>query len=437
VFIGAINSTLRQYLVSIRDVFDGARVIVGCSGNFTSEATLTQYAKPLEIHSNDVSFYSALVGGWLTEQPLNFEVSNEYAWLRNYMDTPTKQVASIMVLLDMLPYEKRNNPHSARMWDIYHNEFGNIVEETSDKLVKANIHVASFYAGDVFDHFRRFENDEKCIYCCYAPTYKGGYERMYRRLDEIVEWNEPTYPMLDDQRRDELLEWMSKRQYLWYDDRLLEKYAPILKQRRGLQRTVYLYSNIASSALFAGFGKGELPRWKLAQSDFEIDSNTNIVACRIKTSELEQFKEAFLSKEIDFAHGTWAFAVYANETIVGFFEFDPPKVYRAIDELYLMSDFPVPNTQYARLSKLISMLAVCGETRGTMERIRERRVRTVLTTAFTERAVSMKYRGVMKLVKRGQTEDGHKFLNYATAFNDQSYKEVLNKWLIKHSSKRQ
>jgi hypothetical protein len=59
-------------------------------------------------------------------------------------------------------------------------------------------------------------------------------------------------------------------------------------------------------------------------------------------------------------------------------------------------------------------------------------MRKFTTTAFTDRAVSMKYRGLLDLVKRGQTEAGQKFLNYEGEFNSLSWCETYQKWFASH-----
>lgn len=71
--------------------------------------------------------------------------------------------------------------------------------------------------------------------------------------------------------------------------------------------------------------------------------------------------------------------------MVGFVEFALSLIPGPIDLIYMQADFPVSGTHYARLSKLLPMLAMSGETRKLLERWRERRIRTVRTTAFTDR----------------------------------------------------
>lgn len=437
-FIGAINSTIRNFLASTAAAFDNKVVVVGCSGNFTSESVLSKFAHPKGIHSNDVSFYSCMLGRWLTRQPLEFTITDaEYEWLTPYLADDTRKLAAIMVLLDMLEFEKRNNPHRVRMWKLYEQDFPELVNQTMGRLATADagLKVSSFYEGDVFAHFERFAADKDAVFCCYAPTYKGGYERLYKRLDKIVQWNEPSYGLLDDDGRDKLLGWMTERRFLWYDDRRVEGLEPVMEQRSGIRKTVYLYSNtIAKPVFFQERSSKGLPPFPLAGSDFEITPDSLVTLSRIKTSDLLEFKDAFLGKNVNFGTrgGYWAFSVFIDGKAVGFIEYmistaTPPKI------IFLMADFPVSGTKYKRLSKLIAMLTVSGETRQSLERIRLQRVVGLTTAVFTDRPVSMKYRGVMNLDSRGKTPEGQNRLLYSAPFNNLSWQETLNEWLTKHS----
>lgn len=430
-FIGALNQTVRKYLARIAPAMDNRDVIVGCSGNFTSEAVLSQFAPGARLYSNDVSFYSCMIGRWATGHPLDFDVIDDgYHWLERFFATGTSRLAAILVLVDMLEFDKRNHLHRQRMWSLYREHFDDLVSETMEHLEIVNLNVTEFYEGDVFEHFKRFDDD--AVFCCYAPTYAGGYEQLYKRLDEIVEWDAPRYEMLTAERRNELLAWMQERCYLWYDDRELPGLSPQMKQRAGRSRDVFLYTNIPSAtAFFDDRQPHSLPPLPLADDSFEIMPKSKVWLKQIKTTELELFKDVFLSKSITSGQGMWGFAVVIDDRVVGFIEYNRGYV---AGQLYLMSDFPVP-TRYIRLSKLVTALAIAGETRKLVERLNQNRVYRITTTAFTSRSTSMKYRGVLNLLKRGETEDGQPFLNYGAEFNDLSWKQTLARWKQKHLSK--
>jgi hypothetical protein len=123
-----------------------------------------------------------------------------------------------------------------------------------------------------------------------------------------------------------------------------------------------------------------------------------------------------------------------SPVVVGFLEFTRSKF--GASEIYVNSDFAVPGTHYERLSKLIVMLLLSKDVRQWLERKLMQRVPGVFTTAFTDRPVSMKYRGVLELVKRGVKSDGRKYLNYEGTFSDKTAQEVYEEWLNKYGSKR-
>jgi hypothetical protein len=241
--------------------------------------------------------------------------------------------------------------------------------------------------------------------------------------------------MLDEGGRDRLLAWLTERRFLWYDDRLIEGLSPVMEQRAGRRRTVYLYSNVIEQPAYFNDRKiSDLPKLPLAGAEFEIKADSRVALQRIKTTDLSKFKDAFLGKNIDHSQGMWGFAVVVAGRVVGFIEFSQAQYDRG--SVYLLSDFAVPGMRYKRLSKLMVMLAKAGQTRRLVERLRQLRTTEVVTTAFTDRPVSMKYRGVLDLLKRGETKEGQKFLNYGSAFDDCSWPEVLAEWLTKHGSKR-
>jgi hypothetical protein len=310
--------------------------------------------------------------------------------------------------------------------------FPQLYEKTLARIAQTNVHLDGYYAGDVAEHFRQHD-EPGAVFMCYAPTYSGGYERMYKRLDEIMAWDEPTYAMLDEAARDQLLGWMQARRYVWYDDRLIPGLRPVMIQKAGRQRTVYIYSNLATRPVYvADKIPAGLPKLPLATGRSVIQPDARITLQPLKTSDLARYKNAFLGKNILFGAGNWAYAVTIDGTVYGFLEFSKGKF--QADEIYINSDFAIPGTRYERISKLMPMLAVSGETRRMLERINVLRLRSVMTTAFTARPVSMKYRGVLELVKRGQDKDGKKFLNYQQTFNALSWQETLQVWLTKHGS---
>lgn len=94
--------------------------------------------------------------------------------------------------------------------------------------------------------------------------------------------------------------------------------------------------------------------------------------------------------------------------------------------VYLLSDFviasPIP-----RLSKLLLLATKSKELQQILKEKFIQAVDFVLTTAFTDKPVSMKYRGVYELLKRGEG-----FLQYATECGTITTQEAVKTWLKKY-----
>jgi hypothetical protein len=71
-----------------------------------------------------------------------------------------------------------------------------------------------------------------------------------------------------------------------------------------------------------------------------------------------------------------------------------------ISRVYMLSDFPVAPTDYSRLSKLVLYASLSKESKLIAERVAKRRIKQVLTTAYSNAPESMKYRGIFKLHTR-------------------------------------
>ena len=93
-----------------------------------------------------------------------------------------------------------------------------------------------------------------------------------------------------------------------------------------------------------------------------------------------------------------------------------------------MSDFPVSGTDYKRLSKLIVMASVSKEDQEFYELKYGTRIVSSVTTAFSRRPASMKYRGILKLCTSQKGKDGQYVLNYGGRFGQWTLDEALREW---------
>lgn len=434
-----------KFLADTAGAIAGRTFVVGRSGNFTLEFLLAQYAEPIAIHSNDCDFWPCMLGRWLSGRAVEFEIiDSEFDWLAEYMDTDARRISALAVMLNMIQFRKRDDPHAVRMWNNYRAGFGDLVGRMIAGMADLSAQpLASFTDGDVLSHFQKYASFTDVVFACYAPSYSGDRKNI-RLIDDIVNWSDPEVDKFDGDKADDVWQFLQGRNFLWFDGQMRPGVDPVVMEKSGKGKQWdsasastgrYLYCNlIGRNALSTGVKRYESVSLPVAGDSLVLDRKTKIGLSYLNPSELLHYKAAYMHKVNVYKTGKWAFAVWANNAVIGFIEFDMPLGNKP-GELYLNSDFCVV-TPYAKLSKLIVMLAISHETRRMMELALESRVSTLRTTAFTDKFVSMKYRGVLALAKRGKTGDGRQFLNYRGQFNQKSWRTTLMNWLDRYGHER-
>lgn len=429
-FLGSINADIRSILSGLIKEREGLPVYIGCSGNFTIERTLTKLGVN-QIHGNDVSLYSCYVGSYLARQSLPVRIVAEpYAWLEQYMAPGINAIAALLLCNEMFKYEGREERYHARMRAAYRDSFSQLHEQTAAKVQKAldGVKLNSFALGDVVEFLERAPDDIAAI--SFPPTYKGGYEKLYLTMDSVFDWNRPTYDLFDDKRLDALVEVMtSKKSWAILRDApipQLEGHLCGMVQTGLRKKPVLVYSNSQTARVVLPRPKvQELHTPRLDKGDI-ITADSRLSIARITQAQMNLLRSQYLSAGIIPASAMLNLAVLVDDEVIGGLALTRSNFPWC--HAYMMTDFAVRPTSYRRLSKLVLAAALSTETEVVMEQSLGAQIKTVGTTAFTERAVSMKYRGLFELHSR---KEGR--LNYLAPTGQWSLKEALAWWIKKHS----
>jgi hypothetical protein len=428
VFTGAINQQVRAVLAELAPLLRDLPVYVGCSGNFTVERVLAK-AGLTSFHSNDVSLYSCAVGSYLAGNSLSIGIADpEFDWLQPYLSPGVPSIAALLLCTEMFQYYGRREPYHQRMWNAYRSRFETMHRDTMTKAEKAldGVKLDAFWPGDVVD-FVTTAPDEAAV-VCFPPTYKGGYERMYRLMDGVFSWDAPFYTTFDDSRFLELSRAMStKAAWVTMRDQPVPELTVHLRamvQTTVRSRPVYVYS---------GTGKARLamPRQKLEPvplSRLEGEMGEPLRLLRLTAGQLNSLRSQYLDPSIPPAGAQVNLALASGEALIGAFSFVHPLFTGEWCNAYMMADFAVRPTVYKRLAKLVLAAALSYEVKAVLEQSFNRPVRTIGTTAFTDKPVSMKYRGIFDLHSR---KEGR--LNYLAPTGRWSLEEGLAWWRNQHS----
>lgn len=436
-FIGGLPLPLKSMALEAIRGWPVSDVYVGCSGNFGLERALAPL--PINCHSNDVSLYSSAIGAHVTGAALDVAVKDrDYAWLESYLKTPLDTVATLLLCTSMLRGYGKGSEYWVRHVGGYRDHFSELHQGTKAKAEKAldAVKVAAYYAGDVIDHLSAAPASAGIMTS--PPTYKGGYERLYKKMDKVFDWRErPSYRVFDESSMAQLIAILTSRpHWLLFNDQRIED---LQSQLVGIavpslrKRPVYCYGSLGHKRLARRRELTRDPHLKRLPEDVEISPACKLRLMKLDAPAFRWLRDCLLGKNITPAQPQLTFAVMLDDHLLGLLGIGMPPgqlKQRGIGDLYMMCDVAVPHHRYRRLGKLVLAASLSRELRLSLsDGGMVARAKTIGTTSFTEKPVSMKYRGIYKLHSR---KEGH--LNYVGELGRWTLQEGLEWWLQNHGT---
>jgi len=432
-FVGSINSKIRNLIFTEREIFQDQKVCIGCSGNFTVEQILAGLS--CKIWSNDVALYSSLIGNHLAGNELRVEVTDpEYDWIARYLKhDPMGRIAAVSLLFEMLKHERGNNLQQIRMYAHYRGCFDDYFRKSRDRITASlkNIRIDQYTMTDVHELYR--DLSPEWIRLAFLPTYVGGYEKLYARLEKVITWDAPKYEMLSRERYEETVTYMRRGKYFYLSDYEREEEGLFAIVKTGRLKNVYLYSNLPfRKAYITPYAKFTKSNFAYLPADYQITEKSKVTFKKTDNQRLNYYKNLFLKKGIDYTTGVSPLLVFLDGFLFGFLLFDVIRYGmdqdRATRGIYMLSDFVIASP----IPKISKLLLLCTKTKELQAILRDKFMQPVdflLTTAFTDKPVSMKYRGVYELMKRGNG-----FLQYTTPCGVMNTEEAIKLWIRKYRS---
>ncbi|MGW3563068.1 putative antirestriction adenine methyltransferase [Streptomyces sp. NPDC000941] len=430
-FQGTIPGPMRSIVRETASSWPRGEVYVPCCGNFTIERSVAGMG--FELHSSDVSIYTSAVGRWLTKQPVGIRLREESAeqlhWLARSLDDGVGTVATLMLGTRFLASVGREGLWNARVVRSYRDQWKVKHAETVQRLSAADVELASYTVEDVRSWLLRVPREAPV--CSFPPFYGGGYEKLYEPLDTHFTWDAPEYEPLSDADVVDVLGAITDRPY-WltasnHDLPELHRYLRGVIKATPRAAPFYVYASDAPTRIVAPRQPIEPVKAPRLRVGDELVGPLKLAM--LKPGQFNALRSQYLNPRITPGAANLAVAVKDGAgRVLGVFAMAPSSY--TPDEAYLLSDFAVAPTDYPRLSKLIVLAATSSEARLLCQRAFSRRIRAVSTTAFSNNPVSMKYRGLLRLTKRGPSnEGGWKYqLQYQGAMGEHTLAEALEKW---------
>lgn len=412
-FHGSIPSDMCRIVREHVSLWDNVTdVYNACCGNLTVEKTISTLGK--RLHSCDVLLYSTAIGRYYAGDPIPLVLTDtahkEFPWLEKYHDTPERQLATLLLCTRLAPLVGKAQVYWDKMRRAYEQQWPDLHAKTTTKVVAAadTLKLASYSAEDALTWIERVPKDAGVV--SYPPFHGAGknFVRDFAKLEKLFEWTPPEFTIMDDPELEHLIGRITDRDH-W----LLGTNEPIPEMERflrGRTRTtnrgipIYVYAKNGPTRLVQPRQRTE--NWPGPHLAGDEIGDTPTLAV-LTSGQFAALRSAYMNANIRPGSESLAVAMLVDQKLVGVFAYSwAPTLGNWAAHLpqqptvYMLSDFPVSTSRYAKLSKLVVMAALSREAQLLTWRHGHRRYQSLATTAFTDRPVSMKYRGVLRLLKR-------------------------------------
>jgi len=436
VFLGTLKRPILNAIVaelSVRD--DYQRVVVPCAGNFTVERGVRQAIKGREISSHDVSLYSVSLGNALTGKTIKVELGEAPREIEELFPcslTPENLFSFIWMLSELSPFADQSNNYECRM---YENLLSSAVQfmaavEKAVAEIRPQLQPLSFEAADLFDVVS--QAGERDFIVLHPPSIKGGYPKLYSYINAIVRWDAPRYQEYSPEMICDLVGRLEGKKYLLIVDKRLDdercKCACCYEDNQGKRWYTYAPADDRTSKAFVmNTINNKPPRYAIITKD---DSIEKVELVPIGRDELNHYRFVFMHKVSRYSEDCYGWGLVSNGKIFGLLAVSRTQKGGVFDGLFfLVSDMAFSTTKYLRLAKLVLLCSQSVEFRQAVEERLVRSLSTMQTTVFTEKPVSMKYRGLFELVRR---EKNPPRLIYRSAVGVITLEEAVRTWLTKY-----
>jgi hypothetical protein len=424
-FVGAVPMPVVNQLLGAVDCSAWPEIFVCCSGSFRVDRALKEKYANKRVCSNDVSLISCAAGALLTGKSIDMTFKGRLAFMEDagLVDFEARVAAAIVAL--HLGQFAGDNAYARGHFEHCQNNFVEYLAKAREKvlLLRSGVVLDDFFAGDFRDHAKRAIELGAGI-CGFMPTYKGGYERMYRFIDENIDWSRPRFNTWDPK---DMPDWLSTIEragvpYFVYSDQELKGFQPTTEFRSTTNKPVYGYMNAGQSSFRRSVNRSETFAYEKV-NPATLGPLTDVQLVPATSAQMTFLRNAYLAKGIAHATGVANYLVMLDGKLAGGFIYSRAK-YAPGQYIYLLSDFCIVHER--RMAKLIAMLATSYEPVEAWCRRTVTRPTKLCTTAFTTQPVSMKYRGIYTLTSR---KEG--FLNYECAIGDRNRtaKTIYLEWL--------
>lgn len=430
-----VGTTPPEVKILLQDILTGRKgedIFVGCSGNFSSDKILASMG--FNVHSNDVSLYSKLIADIVLGTDTKVDVLNEdlATVFAQWEESKYRKLVQVMFAIKLSDFAQKKNLYQIEFYENYLANADKYYESTIQKIEKNqqfDFKINDFFYGDFIEHLKN--KPKNSIGVSYPPTYKGGYEKMFRFIEESFGYERAPYNLFDPKEGATVFgDLLDNGENIIYSDQeheLLKKYEVAKVGLGAGKKPIYVYSSVLTDKIYyiERQKKQNKSKYAVIPYEYEFTAETKIEVQVCKVEDVNYFKAFYMANKVNYTEGgDFALVFLADGKVFGFASFS--KMLSDFHFLFMQSDFVV-NSSAGKLSKLLIMLMKSREVRKLSIRFFKHFYKGVKTTVYTDKPVSMKYRGVFELDRRDKGK-----LIYSAGFTEDTTSKIYEIWLKKH-----
>jgi hypothetical protein len=410
-------------------------VLVPWTGDLSIERSIAGH----RYHSADVGLWPAALAGALLDESIEVDVDERaepyWGWLREWLTTPLDRAATVLLVRErVVAWPKKGEPTRFHrgVLDAIQRRWQGLHGSAVQRLQALAIPIASYHTADPLAWLS--ERPGLPVMACLpiADPYSES-----PREETILRWAAPEAVKLDD-HLDDLVAALLDRDAFAVGLRLplpaLEPYRIGRHQTASTGVPIHVYAR----------GHARLTRPRQTVEPVTIprlgpdETPAEPITLRaLSTAEFAGLRSRYLNPHIPPSSPRLAVAVLAAGKLVGCYaveDFGGPRQSNAAlvpePAAFLLSDFPVAPA-VRKLAKLVLYAALSRESQLLIESRMHHRIRALFTTAYSDRPVSQKYRGLFDLVGRKERDPGshtHYALNYSARLGQWPIADALALW---------
>lgn len=353
------------------------------------------------LMNREIKVYTKEYFIWMMYRAIKGEIKElqfdeEYQFLNIKSDDPAEIIATIHLFNAIKKHKNAQDIYHKSLYDdfvarldYYHKKYTERYKKLVENLKSKQIEV--FYCADIADAIANCQEKDILIYQNeFHSGMKATSNALQRHLLDDFGWKERTktkYSEIDE----ETVNYMAISQHGFMGRR------EVFKDQR-----TYVYSNVACSGDNSFNKRLIVPlRYKRLPDDYVLTENSKLRFMRASMAEIDYLRMIYLKKGIILGSAPFCYLWFIDEYVFGACMFDFLKVNKyGYDSVAMKSDFvidhPIP-----KLSRLLILGVLSTEFKEELNIRYKHECGIISTSVFTDKPVSMKYRGVFKLAERG------------------------------------